>query len=90
MPTTSTRPTRHRRDAVKRGLQRLAHLATVTSTGVNGETGATVGAVDVTGTSHTAASDFPTDRWTFTATANYNNATGAMPTTSTRRTRRSS
>ena len=57
----------------------LAHKATVASiTGVNGETGATVGAVDVTGTSHTAAGDFPTDPWSFTATANYNNASGAM------------
>ena len=49
------------------------HTATVTSiTGVNGETGATVGSVDVSGTTHTNAGSYD-DHWTFTGTANYNN-----------------
>ena len=30
----------------------------------------------MTGTTHTSAGDFLTDSWSFTATANYNNATG--------------
>ena len=51
-----------------------AHTATVVSiTGVNGETGATVGAVDVSNTSHTAAGTYVADYWFFTGTANYNN-----------------
>jgi hypothetical protein len=48
------------------------HTATVTSiTGVNGETGATVGAVDVIRTAHTSAGNYPNDFWSFTGT-NYN------------------
>jgi hypothetical protein len=48
------------------------HTAVVTSiTGVNGEIGAAVGAVDVTGTTHTNAGTY-NDSWTFTGTANYN------------------
>src|SRR5205814_4050145 len=50
-----------------------SHTATVTSiTGVNGETGATVGTVDVSNTTHTNAGDYPTDPWSFSGTANYN------------------
>src|SRR5205085_1302497 len=50
-----------------------AHLATVVSiTGVNSEAGATVGAVDVSHTDHTAAGTYSADYWFFTATANYN------------------
>ena len=50
------------------------HTATVTSiTGVNGETGATVGAVNLTGTEHTNAGTFPNDFWSFAGSANYNN-----------------
>ena len=49
-----------------------AHSATVTSiTGVNGETGATVGVVTLTST-HTAAGTYASDSWRLTATANYN------------------
>jgi hypothetical protein len=49
-----------------------AHSATVTSiTGVNGETGATVGVVTLTST-HTAAGTYTNDTWSLTATANYN------------------
>ena len=50
-----------------------SHTATVTSiTGVNGETGATVGTVDVSGTTHVMANTY-NDTWSFTGTANYNN-----------------
>ena len=52
------------------------HTATVsTITGVNRETGATVGAVDVTGTTHTPAGTYSNDPWSFTA----------RPTTTTER-----
>src|SRR5207302_1545652 len=51
-----------------------AHTATVTSiAGVNGETGAIVGTVDVSHTTHTNADTYASDYWFFTATANYNN-----------------
>jgi hypothetical protein len=56
-----------------------AHTATVTSIiGVNGETGATVGTVDVSNTTHTNPSDYPSDQWSFTGTANYNNTSGTV------------
>ncbi len=49
-----------------------AHMAAVTSiTGVNGETGATVGAVTLN-TTHTDAGTYATDSWFFTGSANYN------------------
>ena len=65
------------------------HTATVsTITGVNGETGATVGAVDVTSTTHTNAGTYNSDPWTFTGTANYNNRAARLTITSARRTRR--
>src|SRR5207248_10772330 len=49
------------------------HTATVTSiTGVNGETGNTVGAVDVSHTTHIDAGTYASDYWFFTGTANYN------------------
>ncbi|MBI2764162.1 MAG: S8 family serine peptidase, partial [Chloroflexi bacterium] len=52
----------------------LPHAAAVTSmTGVNGETGATVGTVDVSNTTHTNAGTYATDSWSFTGTANYAN-----------------
>ncbi len=55
------------------------HTATVTSiTGVNMETGATVGTVDVSGTTHTNAGSYLADPWTFTGTANYNNSNGTV------------
>ena len=51
-----------------------AHTATVTSiTGVNSETGSTVGTVDVSSTTHTDAGTYATDSWSFTGAANYNN-----------------
>ena len=44
----------------------LAHTATYTIAGVNGETGATVGTINVSGTSHTAAGTYNNDPWSFT------------------------
>ena len=56
-----------------------SHTATVTSiTGVNGEIGATVGTVDVSGTTHTLPGDYAGDPWSLTATANYNNTNGTV------------
>jgi len=50
------------------------HTATAgTVTGVNGETGATVGTVNLGGTTHTNAGSYPSDSWTLTGGANYNN-----------------
>src|SRR5205085_2036253 len=49
------------------------HTATYTITGVNGETGATVGTVDVSNTTHTNAGSYSTDSWSFTGATNYNN-----------------
>src|SRR5438105_922196 len=40
---------------------------------MNGESGATVGTVDVSHTTHTAAGTYASDFWTFTGTTNYNN-----------------
>jgi len=54
------------------------HTATYTITGVNNETGNTVGTINVTGTTHTLPSDYPNDPWTFTGAANYNNANGTV------------
>jgi hypothetical protein len=50
----------------------LSHTATYTITGVNGETGATVGTVTLN-TTHTNAGTYNTDSWSFTGAANYNN-----------------
>jgi hypothetical protein len=55
------------------------HTAIVTSiSGVNGETGATVGTVDLSGTTHTNAGTYDDDPWTFTGTANYHNTSGTV------------
>jgi hypothetical protein len=51
----------------------VAHTSTVTSiVGVNGETGATVGTVDLSGTKHTSAGNYVRDVWSFAGSANYN------------------
>lgn len=51
----------------------LPHTAIVTSIiGVNGETGETVGTVDVSATTHTIAGTYVNDYWTFTGSENYN------------------
>jgi hypothetical protein len=52
------------------------HTATVTITGVNTETGAAVGTVTLNST-HTNAGTY-SDSWSFTGTANYNNASGTV------------
>ena len=50
------------------------HTAKITSiNGVNYETGATVGTVDVSNTTHTNPGSYTTDYWFFTGTANYYN-----------------
>jgi len=55
------------------------HTATIdTITGVNGETGAAVGTINLSGTTHTLPGDYPSDPWTFTGTANYNNRNGTV------------
>ena len=56
------------------------HTASITSiTGVNGETGATVGSVTLSST-HTAAGIYASDSWSFAGTANYNNITNTLIT----------
>ena len=45
---------------------------------MNGETGATVGTVNVSDTTHTNAGTYTSDPWIFTATANYNNQSGTI------------
>ena len=52
-----------------------AHTATYTITGVCSESGATVGTVDVSNTSHTNAVTYSNDTWSFTGTGNYNTKT---------------
>jgi hypothetical protein len=47
------------------------HTATYTITGVNGETGATVGNVTLN-TTHTNPGTYASDSWSFAGTANYN------------------
>jgi hypothetical protein len=53
-----------------------AHTATVSAiTGVNGETGATVGNVTLN-TTHTSAGTYASDSWSFAGAANYNDIAG--------------
>src|SRR5207245_1020152 len=53
-----------------------AHTATGTATGVKGDA---LAGLDLSGTTHTAAGDYPADPWTFTdVTGNYNNASGTV------------
>ena len=53
-----------------------AHTATGSATGVEGE--ALVG-LDLTGTTHTDAGNYPTDQWSFTdVTGNYNDTSGTV------------
>ncbi len=53
-----------------------AHTATGRATGVNGED-LTAG-LNLTGTTHTNAGDYPTDPWTFSGGTNYNDANGIV------------
>src|SRR5205807_234171 len=53
-----------------------AHTATGSATGVKGEA---LAGLDLSGTTHTVAGDYPADPWTFTdVTGNYNNASGTV------------
>ncbi|HSC53241.1 MAG TPA: T9SS type A sorting domain-containing protein [Phnomibacter sp.] len=56
----------------------LPHTATYAINGVNGESGATVGTIDVSGTTHTDAGTYLADAWSFTGAANYNNTSGTV------------
>ena len=52
------------------------HTATGTATGVNSES---LSGLDLSGTTHTNAGNYPTDPWTFTdSTGNYNDANGTV------------
>ena len=53
------------------------HIATYTIAGVNGETGSTVGTIDVSSTSHINAGTYQ-DPWSFTGTGNYGAQAGAV------------
>ena len=50
----------------------VSHTATYTLSGVHGETGAAVGTVDVSNTTHTNAGTYSSDYWFFTGSGNYN------------------
>jgi hypothetical protein len=53
-----------------------SHTATGTATGVNSES---LSGLDLSGTTHTNAGNYPTDPWTFTdSTGNYNDANGTV------------
>ena len=52
-----------------------AHTATGSATGVKGEA---LSGLDLSGTTHTIAGDYPTDAWTFTGGTNYNDASGTV------------
>src|SRR5205807_232931 len=56
----------------------LAHTATYTITGVNGESGNTVGTINVSGTTHTPAGTYNNDPWSFTGGTNYNDQNGTV------------
>ena len=49
------------------------HTATYLINGVGGQTGAIVGTVNVSNTTHTLVGTYPSDYWFFTGTGNYNN-----------------
>ena len=54
------------------------HTATYTINGVNGESGNTVGTIDVGGTTHTNAGTYNNDPWTFTGGPDYNDTSGTV------------
>jgi Bacterial Ig-like domain (group 3) len=53
-----------------------SHTATGTATGAKGEDLSSL--LDLTGTTHTNAGDYPTDAWTFAGNTNYSNAGGTI------------
>src|SRR5262249_30751570 len=59
----------------------FSHTATYTITGVNGETGATVGTVTLD-TTHTNAGTYSSDSWSFSGAANYNDISATTITDS--------
>jgi hypothetical protein len=56
----------------------MPHTVTYTITGVNGETGATVGTIEVSATTHINAGTYNGDAWSFVGAANYNNTSGSV------------
>ena len=65
-----------RRYAVQRTYDGDPHTATGTAKGVKGEN---LSGLNLSGTTHTNAGDYPSDAWTFTdVTGNYNNASGTV------------
>jgi len=52
------------------------HTATGTATGVKGEDLSSL--LDLTGTTHTDAGDYPSDPWTFAGNINYNSTSGTV------------
>src|SRR5207344_3053552 len=52
------------------------HTATGTATGLNGEDLSNL--LDLTGTTHTHAGDYPADVWNFAGNENYNSASGTV------------
>lgn len=52
-----------------------AHTATGTATGVKGES---LSGLDLSGTTHTDAGNYPADAWSFAGGTNYNNASGTV------------
>ena len=62
--------------AVYNGSGQTATVSAIT--GVNGESGGAVGAVNVSATTHTNVGSYPNDGWTFTPTANYAGSTGSV------------
>jgi Bacterial Ig-like domain (group 3) len=52
-----------------------AHMATGTATGCDGDLSSLL---DLSGTSHMNAGDYPTDAWSFAGNANYNAASGTV------------
>ncbi len=67
-------------DVTYDGFEHKAAVSTIT--GVNSETGATVGTVNVSNTAHTNADTYSTDSWSFTGTSNYNDITATTITDS--------
>ena len=68
-----------RRRPVPRHLRRQPHTATGTATGVESPSPVDLaGLLNLGGTTHTNAGDYPTDPWTFAGNGNYNPASGTV------------
>ncbi|NCU03495.1 MAG: hypothetical protein GXC73_05860, partial [Chitinophagaceae bacterium] len=55
-----------------------SHTSTYSISGVNGETGAAVGTINVSATTHTNAGAYIADAWSFTGSPNYNDINGTV------------